>query len=114
MEAWLIPLVNEELFDYAPVVARNFTYKMTDGILNDLYRKETQMQLRIFSNVEVDMAIKMIYNPLIINVKTGTLLAALILLIFYALLVWEVSFQSHTVLLCVQRNIFIFSIVFFL
>ena len=92
MEPWLIPLVDEKLFDYAPVVARNFTYKMTDEILSDLHRKETQMQLHLFTNVEADIAIKMIYNPLIINVKTGTLLAALILLIFYALLVWEVSF----------------------
>ncbi|TMW50304.1 hypothetical protein DOY81_004624 [Sarcophaga bullata] len=100
LEPWLIPLVNEELFDYAPVVARNFTYKMTDEILSDLYRKETQMQLRIFSNVEVDMAIKMIYNPLIISVKTGTLLAALILLIFYALLVWEVFERTFVAICC--------------
>lgn len=92
MEPWLIPLVNEELFDYAPVLSRNFTYKMSDQVLEDLNNPNTYMLLRIFSNVEADMAIKMIYNPLIINVKTGTLLAALILLIFYSLLVWEVSF----------------------
>lgn len=91
MQVWQIPLVNEELFDYVPVVTRNFTYTMTDDVMSSLDRKETIMRLRLFTNVQKDMAIKMIYNPLIINVKTGTLLAALIILIFYSLLVWEVS-----------------------
>lgn len=74
-----------------PVVTRNFTYTMTDDVMSSLDRKETIMRLSIFTNVQKDMAFKMIYNPMIINVKTGTLLAASILLIFYALLVWEVG-----------------------
>lgn len=84
-------MVEEELFDYAPVVIRNFTYTVNDDVMSSLAKAETIMRLRIFTNVEKDMAIKLVYNPLIINVKTGTLLAALILLIFYSLLVWEVG-----------------------
>lgn len=87
----MIPLVNEELFDYVSVVSRNFTFKMTDEIMSELYGEETVMRLRIFTNVGTDIAIKMIYNPFIVNVKLGTLLAAMILLIFYSLLVYEVS-----------------------
>lgn len=44
----------------------------------------------MYTNAEKDFAVELIYNPLIINKKFGTLLAAGILLIFYALLVWEV------------------------
>lgn len=90
MDPWFIPLVNEELLDYAPVVSRNFTYKMTDEVLSKINLKNSQMRLKIFTNVGKDVAIKMNYNPLIINVKTGTFLAAIILLTFYSLLVWEV------------------------
>lgn len=90
-------MVNEELFDYAPVVARNFTYTMVDEVMSELDRKDTIMRLRIYTNVDKDIAIKMIYNPLIINVETGTILAALILLLFYALLVWEVSLDVENI-----------------
>lgn len=51
------------------------------------------MRLRMYSNAEKDLAVQLVYNPLIINKKIGTLLAAGILLIFYALLVWEVSVE---------------------
>ncbi|KAM7353323.1 hoepel2 [Cochliomyia hominivorax] len=100
LQTWVIPLVNEELFDYAPVVSRNFTYTMSDEVMADLERKDTVMRIRIFTNVNKDMAIKMIYNPLIINVELGTILAALILLLFYALLVWEVFERVFVAIVC--------------
>ncbi|KAI8125011.1 hypothetical protein FF38_06800 [Lucilia cuprina] len=100
LQPWLIPLVNEELFDYAPVLLRNFTYTMTDDVMQALDSKDTIMRLRIFSNVRKDMAVKIIYNPLIINVTTGTLLAAFILLTFYALLVWEVFERTFVAIVC--------------
>lgn len=91
MHPWFIPLVNEDLFDFSPVVSRNLTFKVPSDVLDEIGEKSTQMRLRMTSNVETDIAVKITYNPLIINIKTGTLLAAFILLLFYALLVWEVS-----------------------
>lgn len=83
--------MNEDLFDYAPVVSRNLTFKLPDDLLDEIGEDDTQVRLQMTTNIETDIAIKMTYNPLIINVKTGTLLAAAILLLFYSLLVWEVS-----------------------
>lgn len=91
MHPWFIPLVNEDLFDYSPVVSRNLTFKVPSDVLDEIGEESTQMRLRMTSNIETDIAVKITYNPLIINIKTGTLLAAFILLLFYALLVWEVS-----------------------
>ena len=86
-------MVPETLFDIAPVVPRNVTYDMTSEVLEEFRDDNTKMLLRISTNADKDMAIKLTYNPLIVNVKTGTLLAAMILMIFYALLVWEVSLK---------------------
>lgn len=84
-----MPLVNEELLDYAPVLVKNKTYKMTDELLENFSNAESTFRLKISTNINTDLAIKLIYNPLIINIRTGALLAALILMTFYALLIWE-------------------------
>ncbi|XP_073825258.1 hoepel2 [Musca autumnalis] len=105
LHPWFIPLVNEDLFDYAPVASRNLTFKLPDDLLDEIGEEDTQVRLQITSNIEKDIAIKMTYNPLIINVKTGTLLAAAILLLFYSLLVWEVFERTFVAIVCSTLSI---------
>uniref|UniRef100_A0A1B0FAW3 Citrate transporter-like domain-containing protein n=1 Tax=Glossina morsitans morsitans TaxID=37546 RepID=A0A1B0FAW3_GLOMM len=70
-QAWIVPLVNEELLDYAPVLVKNKTYKMTDELLENFSDAESTFRLKISTNINTDLAIKLIYNPLIINIRTG-------------------------------------------
>uniref|UniRef100_A0A1A9WKN0 Citrate transporter-like domain-containing protein n=1 Tax=Glossina brevipalpis TaxID=37001 RepID=A0A1A9WKN0_9MUSC len=104
LPVWIVPLVNEELLDYAPVLVKNKTYKMTDDLLENLSKEESKFRLKISTNINEDLTIKLIYNPLIINIRTGALLAALILMTFYALLIWEAtivcSMLSIAILAC--------------
>uniref|UniRef100_W8B3Y2 P protein n=1 Tax=Ceratitis capitata TaxID=7213 RepID=W8B3Y2_CERCA len=100
LQPWLIPLVSETLFEVAPVVWRNQTYEMPANTLHKLQKPDVTMRLRMYSNAEKDLAVQLVYNPLIINKKIGTLLAAGILLIFYALLVWEVFQRTFIAIIC--------------
>ncbi|XP_067624345.1 P protein-like isoform X2 [Eurosta solidaginis] len=100
LQTWLIPIVSETLFDMAPVVWRNKTYEMPDNILRSLKEPGVTMRLSMHTNAEKDLAVELIYNPLIINKKIGTLLAAGILMIFYALLVWEVFQRTFVAVIC--------------
>lgn len=63
---------------------------MPNNVLGNLQKPGVTLRLSMYTNAEKDFAVELVYNPLIINKKIGTLLAAGILLIFYALLVWEV------------------------
>ncbi|CAD6999313.1 unnamed protein product [Ceratitis capitata] len=100
LQPWLIPLVSETLFEVAPVVWRNQTYEMPANTLRKLQKPDVTMRLSMYSNAEKDLAVQLVYNPLIINKKIGTLLAAGILLIFYALLVWEVFQRTFIAIIC--------------
>lgn len=91
MKPWHIPIVGEKYFDTAPVISTNRTFVMPNEILR-LLNENTKVRLQMFTNNSTtDFTIKLVYDPLTVNVKTGTLLAALILSIFYALLLWEVD-----------------------
>ncbi|KAL9929297.1 hoepel2 [Glossina fuscipes fuscipes] len=100
LQVWFVPLVNEEILDYAPVLVKNKTYKMTDELLENLLEEECVFRLKISTNINTDLAIKLIYNPLIMNIRTGALLAALILMTFYALLIWEIFERTFIAIVC--------------
>ncbi|XP_011213641.2 P protein [Bactrocera dorsalis] len=100
LQPWLIPIVSETLFEVAPVVWRNQTYEMPNNVLRNLQKPGVTMRLSMYTNAEKDFAVELVYNPLIINKKIGTLLAAGILLIFYALLVWEVFQRTFVAIVC--------------
>uniref|UniRef100_A0A1I8P8M4 Citrate transporter-like domain-containing protein n=1 Tax=Stomoxys calcitrans TaxID=35570 RepID=A0A1I8P8M4_STOCA len=105
LDPWFIPLVNEDMLDYSPVVLRNITFKVSPEDVDEIGNQDVQMRLNMSTNIETDIAIKLTYNPLIINVKTGTLLAALILLLFYALLIWEVFERTFVAIVCSTLSI---------
>ncbi|XP_030383085.1 P protein [Scaptodrosophila lebanonensis] len=99
--AWQLPLLDVEHLEGAPrAVSRNLTYEMTTELSELLARNDTEMRLHIYSSAETDLAIVLNYNPLIVSMKTGSILAALILLIFYALLVWEVFERPFVAMVC--------------
>jgi len=84
----------------APAVATNRTYQMTQELDEMLAGKNSEFRLHIYSDVEVDLAIVLNYNPLIVNARTGSILAGVILLIFYALLVWELFERTFVAMIC--------------
>ncbi|EDW88426.1 P protein [Drosophila yakuba] len=101
LPAWRLPLLSEEeLLQRAPAVATNRTYLMSQELSGILAEKDSEFRLHIFSDVEADLAIVLNYNPLIVNARTGSILAGLILLIFYALLVWELFERTFVAMIC--------------
>ncbi|KAH8281507.1 hypothetical protein KR054_001188 [Drosophila jambulina] len=100
LPAWRLPLLSEEELVRAPAVASNRTYLMTEELSEKLSEKDSEFRLHIFSDVETDLAIILNYNPLIVNARTGSILAGLILLIFYALLVWELFERPFVAMIC--------------
>ncbi|XP_017095869.3 P protein [Drosophila bipectinata] len=100
LPAWRLPLLSEEELIRAPSVASNRTYQMTQELKELLASKDSEFRLHIFSDVETDLAITLNYNPLIVNARIGSILAGLILLIFYALLVWELFERPFVAMIC--------------
>lgn len=100
LEPWQLPLIDDEQLDHAPAVARNYTYHMTAELKDLLARKDSEFRLHIYSDAGHDLAIELIYNPLIVNTRTGSILAGIILLIFYALLVWEQLERPFVAMVC--------------
>ncbi|XP_020806015.1 P protein [Drosophila serrata] len=100
LPAWRLPLLSEEELERAPAVASNRTYLMTEELSEKLSEKNSEFRLHIYSDVETDLAIVLNYNPLIVNARTGSILAGLILLIFYALLVWELFERPFVAMIC--------------
>ncbi|XP_022226719.1 P protein [Drosophila obscura] len=100
LQAWKLPLLPEDLLERAPAVSRNRTYQMSSELSDILAQPETEMRLHIYSDVATDLAVVISYNPLIVNARMGSILAGLILLIFYALLVWEVFERPFIAMVC--------------
>ncbi|ALC40050.1 hoe2 [Drosophila busckii] len=100
LEPWQLPLVAEELLEQAPAVARNYTYHMSTELQHALANKRSEFRLHIYSAANTDLAIELSYNPLIVNTRTGSILAGIILLIFYALLVWEQLERPFVAIVC--------------
>jgi len=73
---------------------------MTQELSDILDEKDSEFRLHIHSDVDTDLAIILNYNPLIVNARTGSILAGLILLIFYALLVWELFERTFVAMVC--------------
>lgn len=100
LEPWQLPLLDDEQLDHAAAVARNYTYHMTTELKDLLSRKHSEFRLHIHSDALHDLAIELIYNPLIVSTRTGSILAGIILLIFYALLVWEQLERPFVAMVC--------------
>jgi len=73
---------------------------MTQELSDILDEKDSEFRLHIHSDVDTDLAIILNYNPLKVNARTGSILAGLILLIFYALLVWELFERTFVAMVC--------------
>ncbi|XP_034471653.1 P protein [Drosophila innubila] len=100
LEPWQLPLVAEDELDNAVAVSLNHTYHITTELKDLLSKKGNEIRLHIYSDAGKDLAIELSYNPLIVNTHTGSILAGIILLIFYALLVWEQLERPFVAMVC--------------
>lgn len=83
-------------------MARNYTFHLSSKAL-DLLETDPSTHVRLrFSliNTENPLPVTIVYDHLTISLTCGTLLAGLILSMFYALLVWEVCDKTFTALIC--------------
>ncbi|XP_017154614.1 P protein [Drosophila miranda] len=100
LQAWQLPLLSDDQLERAPAVSRNRTYQMSSELSDLLAQPESEMRLHIYSDAATDLAVILSYNPLIVNARIGSILAGLILLIFYALLVWELFERPFIAMVC--------------
>ncbi|KAH8293059.1 hypothetical protein KR044_000069 [Drosophila immigrans] len=100
LEPWRLLLVTEDELDTAPAVSKNHTYHMTSEFKELLARKDSLIRLHFYSDAAKDLAIELCYNPLIVNTRTGSILAGIILLTFYALLIWEQLERPFVAMVC--------------
>ncbi|KAL7741500.1 hypothetical protein ACLKA6_000817 [Drosophila palustris] len=100
LEPWQLPLLAEDELDNAAAVSRNHTYYMTTELKDLLAHKDSRIRLHIYSDAGKDLAIELSYNPLIVNTRTGSILAGIILLIFYGLLVSEQLERPFAAMIC--------------
>ncbi|XP_060664551.1 P protein [Drosophila nasuta] len=100
LEPWQLLLVAETELNNASAVSKNHTYHLTSELKELLARKDSLMRLHIYSDVAQDLAIELCYNPLIVNTRTGSILAGIILLIFYGLLIWEQLERPFVAMIC--------------
>ncbi|EDW71254.1 P protein [Drosophila virilis] len=102
---WQLTLVNEEQLLHAPAVPRNHTFQLTAELQELLSRPASQMRLHIYSDAGQELALELSYNPLIVNNRTGSILAGIILLLFYGLLVWEQLDRPFAAMICAVLSV---------
>ncbi|XP_023159654.1 P protein [Drosophila hydei] len=100
LSPWQLPLVSDDQLFQSPAVHRNHTFHITPELSDLLARRESQMRLHIYSNAQQDLAVDLSYNPLIVNNRTGSILAGLILLLFYGLLISEQLDRPFVAIIC--------------
>ncbi|KAH8377521.1 hypothetical protein KR093_005800 [Drosophila rubida] len=100
LEPWQLQLVAEAELDSAAAVSKNHTYRLTTELKELLARKDSSIRLHLHSDAGKDLAIELCYNPLIVNTRTGSILAGIILLTFYALLIWEQLERPFVAMVC--------------
>ncbi|TDG49483.1 hypothetical protein AWZ03_004166 [Drosophila navojoa] len=100
LSPWQLPLVPDDELFRSPAVHRNHTFHITPELGELLAHRESRMRLRIYSNAQQDLAVDLSYNPLIVNNRTGSILAGLILLLFYGLLISEQLDRPFVAIIC--------------
>lgn len=94
--SWVIPIGGNHR------LARNHTFQLSSKAISLLEKDpSTHVRLRFsLSNTENPLPVTIVYDHLTISLPHGTLLAGLILSVFYALLVWEVCDKTFTAVIC--------------
>lgn len=107
LEPWIVPIAPEDEYDTTTLNSRNKTFFMSEEILSQLDDgNNTRLRLKMFTNTtSLEFPLKIVYDPLVINIEQGIVLAALILSAFYALLVWEVFHRTFIAIVCSTASI---------
>lgn len=107
LRPWIVPIAPEDEYDEVPMNSRNKTFYISPDIISQLDDdNNTRLRLKMFTNVtSLEFPLKIVYDPLIINIEQGVFLATLILSAFYGLLVWEVFHRTFIAIVCSTASI---------
>ncbi|XP_055837395.1 P protein [Episyrphus balteatus] len=107
LEPWIVPIVPEDEFDTTSMNSKNRTFFVSREILSQLDDdNNTRLRLKMFTNeTSSGFALKLFFDPLVINIEQGIVLATLILSAFYGLLVWEVFHRTFIAIVCSTASI---------
>lgn len=99
-EVWQIPIVESGQFDLAKNLKRSHIFHF--GSISDrveLSNPEFKIRMKIWSNSDLDLPIKINVDSNPMNTDIGIILAAIILILLYVLIIWEIVHRTFAAIL---------------
>lgn len=99
-EIWRVPIVPGDQFDIVKHIKKQHVYhfgSVTDRV--DLANPDVNIRLRLWTNSEVDLPIKLHVDSKPMNTTVGIILAAIILILLLVLIIWEIVHRTFAAIL---------------
>lgn len=89
-EVWKIPLLDEELFDFAPEVRRSKVFTIDSARFSKTQSEKAALRIRMKADATRGIPLQFSYDDTPINKDMGVVYAALVLCGLYIMIIWEV------------------------
>ncbi|XP_055837397.1 P protein isoform X2 [Episyrphus balteatus] len=89
-EVWKLPLLDEELFDFAPEVRRSKVFTIDSARFAKIPSEKAALRIRMKADANRGIPLQFSYDDTPINKDMGVVYAALVLCGLYIMIIWEV------------------------
>ncbi|XP_055916985.1 P protein isoform X2 [Eupeodes corollae] len=89
-EVWKLPLLDEELLDFAPEVRRSKVFTIDAARFTKIHSEKAALRIRMKSDASRGIPLQFSYDDTPINKDIGVVYAALVLCGLYIMIIWEV------------------------
>ncbi|GAB0099741.1 P protein isoform X1 [Sergentomyia squamirostris] len=98
-DVWKIPLVNSRVIDRSPIVTKKHLFTVVSEHIA-YENPDLGVRLKMWTgNLTDDFAVKLTYDVEPMNVEVGVIYAALIMVLLYVLIIWEIVNRTFATLI---------------
>lgn len=101
-----IPIVQDlDDIDILPEVKKSHTFMLNQDMWKDIPENDTNLQLRIYTNLPISIPINLAYDSTPIDKSLGVIYAAIVLFGLYAMIIWEIVHRTFAAMLASTMSI---------
>lgn len=90
-EIWKIPVAPVEIQEHATELKRRHVFDLGNVALSKIQNQNAFLRLQMVSNLNATLPVQFSYDPNPIDINTGVIYAAVVLLGLYIMIIWEVN-----------------------
>lgn len=96
---WVLMVADEDAFDTTSELTRKNVFTFSDAIVEKLLQNKAMVRVKIQKNFERSMSVFLTYDPAPMDTSIGVIYAAVVLLMLYIMIVWEVVHRTFAAML---------------